>query len=485
MGKLDGLKPAEVFHYFEEISRIPRGSGNVEAVSDYLRAFAEERKLVCIQDELKNIIIIKEATPGYEKEEPFLLQGHMDMVAVKEAGCPKDMEKEGLDLEVDGDWLYARGTSLGGDDGIAVAYALALLDSSDIPHPRLEVILTVDEETGMEGADHIDLSVCQGRRMLNLDYEEAGVLLTSCAGGARVHGRLAAVREKTEGTRLEVSVEGLKGGHSGSEIDKGRANANVLLGRMMRFLPKEADARILSLNGGSADNAIASSAEAALVVKTEEVSRVKEALNRMQEILQNEYAAADPDIRICVRTGEDGCWEAFSRESTQKTAALLYLMPNGIQKMSADIPGLVQTSLNLGILRTQEDCVSLDYSVRSSVGSEKEMTIDKVCLLLSLQGAQYTVSGEYPAWEYRKDSPLRDRMVRIYGEMFGAVPRVEAIHAGLECGILGAKLPGLDCVSIGPDMKDIHTPKERLSISSTERVWNYILEILKEKMDER
>ena len=179
MGKLDGLKPAEVFHYFEEISRIPRGSGNVEAVSDYLKAFAEERKLVCIQDELKNIIIIKEATPGYEKEEPFLLQGHMDMVAVKEAGCPKDMEKEGLDLEVDGDWLYARGTSLGGDDGIAVAYALALLDSSDIPHPRLEVILTVDEETGMEGADHIDLSVCQGRRMLNLDYEEAGVLLTS------------------------------------------------------------------------------------------------------------------------------------------------------------------------------------------------------------------------------------------------------------------------------------------------------------------
>ena len=212
---------------------------------------------------------------------------------------------------------------------------------------------------------------------------------------------------------------------------------------------------------------------------------MKEALNRMQEILQNEYAAADPDIRICVRTREDGCWEAFSRESTQKTAALLYLMPNGIQKMSADIPGLVQTSLNLGILRTQEDCVSLDYSVRSSVGSEKEMTIDKVCLLLSLQGAQYTVSGEYPAWEYRKDSPLRDRMVRIYGEMFGAVPRVEAIHAGLECGILGAKLPGLDCVSIGPDMKDIHTPKERLSISSTERVWNYILEILKEKMDER
>ena len=479
MGKLDGLKPAEVFHFFEEISRIPRGSGNVEAISDYLKDFAESRGLVCVQDEVKNIIIIKEASPGYEQEEPVILQGHMDMVAVKDADCTKDMTKEGLDLRVDGDWLYAEGTSLGADDGIAVACALALLDSDSIPHPRLEVVLTVDEETGMEGANAIDLSICRGRRMLNLDYEEEGVLLTSCAGGARVHGKLAVSVERITGTRLDVYVEGLKGGHSGSEIDKGRANANVLLGRMMRSIPEEADARFLSLEGGSADNAIPSSSRADLVVKKGTASAVREALEKLAETLRREYAATDGGISIRIGEEEDGEWEAFSGKSTEKITAILYLMPNGIQRMSADIPGLVQTSLNLGILGTEGSCVSFDYSIRSSVGSEKTVIVDRVCLLLSVLGAEYTVSGEYPAWEYRKDSALRDRMVRIYEKMFGSSPKVEAIHAGLECGILSPKLPGLDCVSIGPDMQDIHTPRERLSISSTERVWNYILEILK------
>lgn len=481
MGKLDGQKPAEVFHWFEEISRIPRGSGNVEGISGYLKSFAESRGLFCIQDEVKNIIIIKEATAGYEEEEPVLLQGHMDMVAVKEPGCPKDLWKEGLDLRTDGDWLYAEGTSLGGDDGIAVACALALLDSDSIPHPRLEVIITVDEETGMEGASHIDLSVCRGRRMLNLDNEEEGVLLTSCAGGARVHGRLAVSAEKISGVRMEVVFDGMLGGHSGSEIDKGRANANLLPGRLMRALPPEADARFLSLNGGSADNAIPSSSRAVLVVKEEAAADVRKAAEALSQTLRREYAATDPGVGIRVETEEKGEWEAFTRQSTDQVTAILALMPNGIQRMSADIPGLVQTSLNLGILETKDGCVSFDYSVRSSVGSEKDWLIDRVCLLLSLQGAEYTVTGSYPAWEYRRDSALRDRMVRVYEKMFGSAPRVEAIHAGLECGILASKLPGLDCVSIGPDMKDIHTPRERLSISSTERVWNYILEILKKE----
>ena len=457
MGKLDGLKPAEVFHFFEEICSIPHGSGNVEAISNYLKNFAESRGLACVQDEVKNIIIIKEAAPGYEEEEPVLLQGHMDMVAVKDADCAKDMTK----------------------DGIAVAYALALLDSDSIPHPRLEVIITVDEETGMEGANAIDLSICRGRRMLNLDNEEEGVLLTSCAGGARVHGKLMASCEKVSGTRMEIFFEGLKGGHSGAEIDKDRANANALLGRMMRFLPKEADARFLSLEGGSADNAIPSASRAVLVVRTENVSAVRDALTKLEETLRREYASTDSGLHIRIGGEENGEWEAFSRESTEKVTNILYLCPNGIQRMSADIPGLVQTSLNLGILQTENGCVGFDYSVRSSVGSEKDMIIDKVCLLLSSQGAEVTVSGEYPAWEYRKDSALREKMIRIYENMFGTAPRVEAIHAGLECGILASKLPGLDCVSIGPDMKDIHTPRERLSISSTERVWNYILEILK------
>ena len=479
MGKLDQLEPAKVFQYFEEICSIPHGSGNVGQISDYLVDFAASRGLEWVQDEVKNVIIIKEAAPGYEDQEPVILQGHMDMVAVKEPGCPIDMTKEGLDLAVEGDELLARGTSLGGDDGIAVAYALALLDSRDIPHPRLEVIITVDEETGMEGANAVDLSMLKGRRMLNLDNEEEGVLLTSCAGGARVHGKMAVKREKKPGLRLAVHIEGLLGGHSGAEIDKGRANANVLLGRLMQRCRKEADVRFLSMNGGSADNAIPSSCHGEFFVEKEQAEAVRRAVESLAADLAKEYAATDPGITLRLEEGEAGEWEAFDGESTKRTALLLYLMPNGIQRMSADIPGLVQTSLNLGILRTVGDQVELDYSVRSSLESEKEMVIDQVRLLLSAQGAQYEVTGSYPAWEFCKESPLREKMVRVYQRLYGKTPRIEAVHAGLECGLLAEKLPGLDCVSIGPDMRDIHTPGERLSISSTKRVWDYILEILK------
>lgn len=479
MGKLECLEPAKVFHYFEEICAIPHGSGNVEQISGYLVDFAARRGLYCVQDEVKNVIIIKEASSGYEEEASVILQGHMDMVAVKDPDCAIDMAREGLDLAVDGDFLYARGTSLGGDDGIAVAYALALLDSDDIPHPRLEVIITVDEETGMDGARAADLSMLKGRTMLNLDNEEEGVLLTSCAGGARVHGRLTVEREQAEGLCIPVHVEGLQGGHSGGEIDKGRANANVLLGRLMQMCRREADIRFLDMNGGCADNAIPASAHAHFYADAAAEQTVLDAVQKLNEMLAREYAITDPGAHIRLETAQKGTWQPFTQDSTGRAALLLYLMPNGIQSMSADIPGLVQTSLNLGILKTRENEVELDYSVRSSLGSEKEMLIDKVCLLLSSQGGTYEVTGSYPAWEFRKESPLRDKMIRIYEKMYGCAPRVEAIHAGLECGLLADKLPGLDCVSIGPDMQDIHTPREKLSISSTARIWEYILEILK------
>ena len=481
MGKIEEMKPESVFHFFREICRIPHGSGNVGAISDYLTKFARDRNLSYVQDDVKNVVIIKEATEGYEEEEPMILQGHMDMVAIKKPDCPIDMEKEGLDLDVDGDWLFARGTSLGGDDGIAVAYALALLDAKDIPHPRLEVALTVDEETGLAGAKRIDLSMCRGRRLLNLDNEEEGVLLTSCAGGARVHGRLPIVRERKKGVRVAVHVEGLLGGHSGAEIDKGRANANALLGRLMYRVAKAGEVRILSLEGGNADNAIPASSCGVFWMEEPTFDSFLQAAAQLEEVLGREYAVTDPKIRIRVEAQEKGEWEVFSRESTEKAMLLLYLAPGGVQAMSADIPGLVQTSLNLGILRTWDDAMEFDYSVRSSMSSEKEMLMEKLCFLFSSQGGSCEISGEYPAWEYRQHSPLREKMVRIYEEMYGESPRVEAIHAGLECGLLAGKLPGLDCVSIGPDMKDIHTPQERLSISSTGRVWEYLLEILKRK----
>lgn len=481
MSKVSQLEPQNVFHFFEEICGIPHGSGNVEKISDYLVDFARERKLACFQDELKNVVIIKEATAGYEQEAPVILQGHMDMVAVKNKDCTRDMTREGLDLDVDGDYLFARGTSLGGDDGIAVAYALALLDASDVAHPRLEVVITVDEETGMEGANGIDLSMCRGRRMLNLDNEEEGVLLTSCAGGARVHGRMPVEREKKQGCRFRIEISGLTGGHSGAEIDKGRANANCLLGRLIHFCRKAGDVRFLSAEGGSADNAIPSSSRAQLFTENAQAAVLEEAVRKLEEILRREYFVTDPGIGIQILEKEEGEWDVFTEESTKRAEILLFLMPNGIQSMSADIRGLVQTSLNLGILKTKDGELELDYSVRSSVMSEKEMLIDKVCLLLKSQGGSWDISGDYPAWEFRQDSPLRDKMVKVYEEMYGKAPRIEAIHAGLECGILAGKLPGLDCVSIGPDMKDIHTPEERLCISSTKRVWDYVLEILKKK----
>lgn len=478
MERLRNTEAAEVFRFFEEICRIPHGSGNVGQISDYLAQFARDRHLEYVQDAAKNVIIVKEATAGYEGEEPVLLQGHMDMVAVKTPDCPKDMKKEGLDLRVDGDWLYAQGTSLGGDDGIAVACMMAILDSDSISHPRVEAVFTVDEETGMDGARAIDLGICRGKRMLNLDSEEEGIFLTSCAGGARIHGFLPAVRTAAKGVRYRIFIEGLQGGHSGGEIHKERGNSNCLAGRLLYRACREAGARLEMIEGGLADNAIPRQTEIGLVVEAADAEKLEAALAKFEADVRRELTTKDPGVSVRLAGKEEGECRALSREDSKKAAFLLLTLPGGVQSMSADIPGLVQTSLNLGILRLQEDGLHLDYSVRSSVGSEKELLVEKVTALLASQGGTWEISGDYPAWEYRKDSPLREKMVAIYRRMFQKEPRVEAIHAGLECGILSSKIDGLDCVSIGPDMKDIHTTEEKLSISSTERIWKFVLEIL-------
>lgn len=481
MEKLMQSSAKEVFRFFQEICKIPHGSGNVEKISDYLAGFAGERDLEYVQDDIKNVIIIKEATPGYEDQEPIILQGHMDMVAVKKPGCKKDMRTEGLDLCVDGDWLYAKDTSLGGDDGIAVAYMLALLDSDSLPHPRIEAIITVDEETGMDGARGIDLSICKGKQMLNLDSEEEGIFLTSCAGGARIHGTLPVAREEMEGIRYVLNVEGLQGGHSGAEIHKERGNSNCLAGRLLFTVRKAADVRPVSMAGGLADNAISRETEIVLVVKKEEQDAFGSALAEYIKKVKNELAVKDPGFDVTVKDVSEGKWQVLTEDSADKAAFLFVTLPYGVQAMSADIPGLVQTSLNLGVMKLTEEKLQLDYSVRSSVGSEKEMLLDKVQVLLASCGGSWEVSGEYPAWEYKKDSVLREKMISVYQELYGKMPQIEAIHAGLECGILSGKLKDLDCVSIGPDMKDIHTTEEKLSISSVERVWEFVCRVLARK----
>ena len=481
MGVLSNLEPQNVFHFFEEITKIPHGSGNVGQISDYLVKFARDRGLCCIQDELKNIIIVKEAVPGYEDEPTVILQGHMDMVAVKKPDCDIDMAKEGLRIAVRGDEIYAEGTSLGGDDGIAVAYALALLDSDAIKHPRLEVIVTVDEEVGMDGARGIDLSMLTGNRMVNLDSEDEGIFLTSCAGGARVKGKLPLSEAQRQGVAVEVTVGGLLGGHSGGEIHKERGNSNCLMGRLLYRLAETFDIGISRLQGGLADNAIPRETKAVLVVEERDKEAILDVVKTVEGEIRAELSSKDPGAFLAAGEGRPGSWLCTTAEDTAKAAAWLIALPNGVQAMSADMHGLVETSLNLGILSYEDGSLLADFSVRSSVESAKRALIERLCAVIGLAGGSFSVSGDYPGWKYRKDSPLREKMTALYEKMYGKAPKVEAIHAGLECGILGSKIANLDCVSMGPDMKDIHTTEETLSISSTGRVWEFLVRLLEEK----
>ncbi len=476
MAVLDQLEPKNVFRFFEQMCAIPHGSYNTKAVSDWCVAFAKERGLEHYQDEMNNVILIKEASAGYEEAQPVILQGHLDMVCEKAPGCEKDMAREGLDLAVEGDYIYAEGTTLGGDDGIAVAMALAALDDESLPHPRLEVILTTEEEVGMDGAMALDVSPIRGRKLLNLDSEAEGVFTVSCAGGSMAACGLPVARAPFGGDILRVRVAGLTGGHSGAEIHKGRANANMLLGRLLRAMAAETELRLVSADGGLKDNAIPVAAEA--VVAAEDGRKAKAAAERMAACFQTEYRRSDPMLTV---TAEEAAaaWQPMDASSTERTVCLLACAPNGVQTMSQDIHGLVQTSLNLGILKTGENTVTASFCIRSSVDSEKEMLKDRLACLLAQLGGGVSFSGEYPGWAYRPDSPLRELMTEVYREQYGREPKVEAIHAGLECGLLAGKLPGLDCVSIGPDLLEIHTPREKMSISSVQRVWMFVREILK------
>lgn len=479
MGVLGDLEPKSVFRFFEEICAIPHGSGNVEKLSDYLVSFAKERGLFCRQDELKNVIISKEASPGYEGKEGIILQGHMDMVAVKKPECSIDMRTDPLQLAVEGDYISAKNTSLGGDDGIAVAYALAVLDDDSLPHPHLDVVITVDEETGMYGAKALDMSDIKGTRLLNLDSEEEGYFLAGCAGGASVRHLLPVSREERKGTLYTCKICGLLGGHSGGEIHKERGNANSLTGRLLQALSEKTDIGICGLFGGLADNAIPREAALQFVAADRE-EEIERCVKELEETLQAELSTKDPGVRIEIEREQNVAKRCLDRTSGDKVRKLLLLMPNGVQAMSADMHGLVQTSLNNGIMCLEEDVFSVITSVRSSVSSEKELLITRISALTKLLGGAVEISGDYPGWTYQKESPFRDLCMKVYEEMYGRKPKIMAIHAGVECGILLEKKPDLDCISLGPDMKDIHTTEEKLSISSTKRVWEYLCRVLAE-----
>ena len=479
MSVLENLQPQKVFHFFEEICNIPHGSRNTKQISDYLVQFAKDRNLTCYQDELNNVIIKKDATAGYEASEPIIIQGHMDMVCEKENDCDIDFEKDGIRLMIDGDFVTADGTTLGGDDGIAVAYALAILDSDDIPHPALEVVITVDEEIGMLGAFDMDLSMLKGHKMLNIDSDVEGHFLTSCAGGMSLIADIPVKRTTQVGLAAEIVLTGLVGGHSGSEIDKEHGNADILMGRVFSALADITPFGVITMAGGLKDNAIPRECKAAILLPEESLATACDALKALEAALKNEYIKSDAGIQILVQPMGIQKADILDYASVNRVLCYLRMVPNGILHMSQVMPGLVETSLNLGILELTDEALHTVTSIRSSVSSRKEDVKNRVAMVVELLGGEITVEGDYPAWEYKDKSDVRTEIAAVYKDLFGEEPVFEAIHAGLECGIFSEKIKDLDCVSFGPNNYDIHTPKERLSISSTERMWRLILEFLK------
>jgi len=451
MSVLENLEPKEVFHFFEEICKIPHGSRNLEQISAFLVNFAKERNLEVISDDELNVIIKAPASKGYEDREPIILQGHMDMVAVKDDDCDIDMKKDSLRVKTDGEYIWAEGTSLGGDDGIAVAYILALLDSDDIPHPPIEAVITTNEEIGMLGASALDLSMLKGKKMINIDNEKEGEFITSCAGGATFISEIAIKRESVSGVECKIAVSGLKGGHSGGDIKYERGNA---------------------------DNAIPYAATANIVVSEGDIAKIKESVEKTAENVRDELEIKDPDVAITFSEVGKTTAECIVEEDALKFLKMIIAMPNGPLATSAAIEGLVETSVNLGIVKTSEDKAQTVQSLRSSVESSKEVLKKKLAAIAEVFGAETRVEGIYPGWKYRRNSKLRDDMVAVYRDMYGKDPVLCAIHAGLECGIICSKIEGLDCISIGPDMQSIHSSKEKLSVQSARNVWEYLKAVL-------
>ncbi|MDO4614040.1 MAG: aminoacyl-histidine dipeptidase [Lachnospiraceae bacterium] len=478
MGRLEQLKPQDVFRYFEEISAIPRGSGNTAAIRDYLVEFAGDRDLKCEADEAGNVIIYGPASSGYQNSDPVILQGHIDMVCAKKTDHAHDFLTEPLELDCDDEYVFAKGTSLGGDDGIAVAYMLALLDTDEIPHPALECVFTADEEVGLIGAAALDTKKLKGRRLINLDSEDEGILTCGCAGGIRVDVILPITRITQKGLPVRVTVGGLQGGHSGMEIDKNRVNADKLLGRYLYELNRAGAFSLSTISGGDKDNAIPASSKAEIVIDEDDFTSLEAFTKKFSDKVKNENRGGDEQVEVRVERLNVRKVSVLDLDSQDRIITFLMHAPTGVRKMSSLTPGLVQTSSNLGIIKAGEKEFAAVLSVRSSVMTEREYLVEEIQSVSEYLGGAIGVRDPYPAWEYRENSPLRETMVNSYREFYGTEPVVNVIHAGLECGVFHDKIRGLDAVSIGPDILNVHTANEKLSIASTERTWEYLKKVL-------
>lgn len=479
MAVLSGIKPENVFEYFEKLCSVPHGSGNTKKISDLCVGFAQKLGLRYRQDEVNNLVIWKKGSPGYENAAPIILQGHMDMVCAKEEDCSKDMMVEGLDLETDGENIWARKTSLGGDNCIAVAMILAVLADDELPHPPIEAVFTVDEEIGMDGAFALDCSDLKGRTLLNLDSEEEGVFTVSCAGGVRADCFLPGRAEALNGEACyAVTVSGLLGGHSGAEIDKGRASANQLMGRVLySAMERIPGLRVADISGGRFDNVICARNDAKVAVPREKAAEFEAFIGEFNDILRNEYAGCDAGVSLSCEKAEYP--KALSAQATSVMLHVLLALPQGVQAMSMDFPGLVQTSLNLGVIGLEEDGLHFTFSVRSSIASQKAMLQQRVRSIVEYAGGSVSEKGDYPGWQFVKDSGFRELILAAYKDISGKDGIVSATHGGLECGLFVQKIPGLDVVSMGPEISNVHSVREKLSAPSVDRLYQLLCEILK------
>ena len=466
--------PESVFRYFDEIARIPHGSGNTAGIRKWALETAAQLGIEAYADDAGNVILKKSASAGYESHPGVILQGHLDMVCAKLPNCEKDMDTEGPDLVWNEDFLSANGTTLGGDDGIAIAYAFAVLESDGIAHPPLTVILTVDEETGMDGAAALSPDALRGSYLLNLDSEEEGIFTVGCAGGVRSHLTYPVSMTPQKGTRISFTLSGLTGGHSGSEIHRNLLNANVTMLRLLRTL--DAEIMLTEFSGGVRDNVIPTECIVRFLADPKDDRKMIQAAEQYLVRLRAEHPE-EPGMSLEISVESDFSADAVPAGDSARLLACLDLLPNGVQEMNY-VLHMPQTSLNLGIFRLDEAGMHVDALLRSGFNSEKDALAAKLRKLADQAGGSVSESGSYPAWEYVPDTELEQTAVRVFTEQYGKAPVIQTIHAGLECGILAAKAPSMQCLSIGPDLFDIHTPRERLSLASAARVWEFLMRLL-------
>ena len=478
--KITSYKQEKLFHFFEEISAIPRGSKNEKGISDYLVKFAKDRGLWVYQDEAYNVIIKKGGSKGAEDRPAVMLQGHIDMVCEKITGVEHDFEKDGIDLVVKDGVLTANGTTLGSDNGVAVALMMMVLDDEDIVHPPVECVFTTEEEIGLNGARALDKSQISARTMINMDSEEEGVATISCAGGLRVECSRPIKREAAEGTLLTIEISGLKGGHSGTDIDKERQNAIRIMARVVYQLMKDTDGKLVSFDGGNKDNAIPRECTASLIyADAEEAKKAEELACSLAETLADEITPYEENFACEISSEEGRTAEAISGEDAREFISAMYLAPNGVQSRNMKLDGFVVVSVNMGVVRSEENRLVIVFSPRSSVASLQEEMKARIGLLADTFGFAAEYSGEYPGWSYREESPVREVFCESYRELFGEELRTEALHAGLECGLFSDAIPGLDAIAVGPTLYNVHTPEENLPLDSFERFYKLLKDVLR------